>query len=1119
MQNNSEVKTKEVEDHRRNFKFSNKTSVTACNDSFNAKTSNVISICETCGKCVFNANHDLCVLNYIIGVNSRTKKPTAVHISTRKPKQTVNQSVATPHRRTVASESIIQKPRSTLRKLYEHVSKTCSWWYTKITPPGYKWVPKYKTRNVKPDVSVHLGNEYRTTNILESKTVRGSTLSNTPLSSNSFALRIINSCILERSAAAILGYGDLVQVNITIKRVYYVEGLYHNLFSVDQFCDADLEVAFRKSTCYVHDLKGIDLHIGSRGTDLYSITLQETTSPNPICLMAKASSSQAWLWHHRLSHLKFDTINLLSKNDIVNGLPKLKFVKDHLCSSCELGKAKRKSFKTKTTPSSKGQLQLLHMDLCGPMMIEIINGKKYVLTTTLEYDNLSLDSQSRANVPLADETVTKLLNELVMLFSLMFDEYLNGATSVVSMSFVVPTADASDKLQTRRQLEIDDEMCMFSLTVSRTEPKNIKEAMTDHASIEATQEELHQFERLEAKEINFKESFTPVAWLEAPDGFVDPHNPDKVYHLKKALYGLKQALRAWYDQLSNFLVSKGFSKGSIDPTLFITKHEEDILLVQIYVDDIIFRSTNPKLSKKFEKLMHNKFEMSMMRELKFFLGIWMYQSLRGIFINQAKYTQEILKKHGMTSCDSIGTLMATKPLDVNLSGTPVHQRNNRSMVRLLMYLIESRPDIVHATCYYARYKARPTEKHLNEDTGFELTTFSYSDHASCLDTRKSTSGAKAEYVSLSACCAQVLWMRTHLTDYGFYFDKIPMYCDSKVKRGIVELFFIGTKYQLADLFTKILSEDRFKYLVKRLVTLDCNPDPNVTGECTFQCAYSKIEEKSSIMNIEKYFKRETPCTSTSDDVTKQATKEKPKQLIDVIDLNNLPWDPVNRPRISQYNVNQRDDIRRKYWNRGPCQPSGHDFKRTIIGKAYCLCCYLFRDDFGRQGGNKASIKKGLMVERRQKEVKVMMEQAICVVNSMLVVVAVARKHLGVVNFFDKLALMTNVVCASCKRKDILIDSEKERVEKTIGNGEVETERGKNQELSLIRAGDTRWNSHYKIIFRLIDLLPSVIRHAGIPLENMRFIVKSSGDLSTDTIWLGMSFLTYVGVGCVISARK
>ncbi|GJW14843.1 retrovirus-related pol polyprotein from transposon TNT 1-94 [Tanacetum coccineum] len=208
------------------------------------------------------------------------------------------------------------------------------------------------TGNVQQNASLPLGTISRTSNILKSKTLRGSTLSNTPLSSNSFVAHRDNhihrrlwmlkahdgesqasSNFVEKflgtvrfgndQFAPIIRYGDMVQGNITIKRVYYVKELNHNLFSVDQFCDADLEVAFQKSTCYVHDLKGNDLLTGSRSTDLYSITLQDTTSPNPICLMAKASSSQAWLWHRRLSHLNFDTINLLSKNDIVTGLPKL----------------------------------------------------------------------------------------------------------------------------------------------------------------------------------------------------------------------------------------------------------------------------------------------------------------------------------------------------------------------------------------------------------------------------------------------------------------------------------------------------------------------------------------------------------------------------------------------------------------------------------------------------------------------------------------------------------------------------------------------------------------------------------------------------------------------------
>ncbi|GJX22920.1 retrovirus-related pol polyprotein from transposon TNT 1-94 [Tanacetum coccineum] len=194
-----------------------------------------------------------------------------------------------------------------------------------------------------------------------------------------------------------------------------------------------------------------------------------------------------------------------------------------------------------------------------------------------------------------------------------------------------------------------------------------------------------------------------------------------------------------------------------DYTLFTIRYGEDILLVQIYVGDIIFRFTNPKYSKKFEKLMHDRFDMSLMGKMKFFLGLQIHQTPRGIFINQSKYALDILKRHGMENCDSIGTPMGTSPkLDANLSGTPVDQTNYKSMIGSLMYLTSSRPDLVQAVCYCARYQAGPTEKHLNEgkrilrylkktihmglwylkDSGFELTAFSNADHACCLDTCK-----------------------------------------------------------------------------------------------------------------------------------------------------------------------------------------------------------------------------------------------------------------------------------------------------------------------------------------------------------------------------------------------
>ncbi|GKC43095.1 hypothetical protein Tco_1060817 [Tanacetum coccineum] len=241
-----------------------------------------------------NQNRSPSLIRAVLADKTReTSQPMVVPISTREPKRNVNQPVATSHKKIVAQDSTVKKPRYTTRKLYEQVSKTCSWWYPKFTSPGYKWKPKSIIGNVNLNSSMPLGNENRNANISEHMTPRCSTISNTLLSSNSFVARTVK--FGNDQIAPILGYGDLVQGTITIKRVYYVKGLNHNLFSVGQFCDANLEVAFRKSTCYIRDLKGNDLLTGSRGTDLYSITLQDTPTPNPICLMAKATSSQAWL--------------------------------------------------------------------------------------------------------------------------------------------------------------------------------------------------------------------------------------------------------------------------------------------------------------------------------------------------------------------------------------------------------------------------------------------------------------------------------------------------------------------------------------------------------------------------------------------------------------------------------------------------------------------------------------------------------------------------------------------------------------------------------------------------------------------------------------------------------
>nr|GEV96407.1 hypothetical protein [Tanacetum cinerariifolium] len=614
-----------IEDHRRSVKLSkNKMSVTACNDSLNAKTLNVKYVSAMCDKCVLIDKHDMCVLKY----------------------------VAKPIKRTVALESN-KKVRNFTRKLYEPVSKTCRWWYPKFTPSGYKWKPKSGKQNVNSNlIEIVLF-------IVDSGCSKYMT-GNLKLLINFMEKFLETIKFGNDQIVPILGYRDLVQGAVTIKRVYYVEGLNHNLFSIGQFCDADLEVAFRKSTCFIRDLKGNDLLTGSRGTDLYSITLQDINCPNLICLMAKETSSQAWLWHRCLSHLNFDTINLLSKNDIVIGLPKLKFFKDHLCSSCINGKRyvlvivddysrytwthflrskdetpevlinflrlvqRGLQAQVRVVQTDKGTEflnQTLHADgenldkmkekgdeciFVGystqsrayrvfnkrtRMIMESIHVNFDELpqmasdqlssdpapecqTMALNHDSLSPAIQCQANVPQADRTVT-MSNELDLLFSLMFDELLNGSSKIVSKSFAVSAADASNQRQhhttplnnhttpaptyvefinifstpvqdqgetssrhvdssnmntfyqrypsehrwtkdhpleqvirnpsksvrTRRQLESDAEMCMFAFTVSRTELKNIKEAMADSAWIESIQVELHQFDRLDVWEL------------------------------------------------------------------------------------------------------------------------------------------------------------------------------------------------------------------------------------------------------------------------------------------------------------------------------------------------------------------------------------------------------------------------------------------------------------------------------------------------------------------------------------------------------------------------------------------------------------------------------------------
>ncbi|GJS76478.1 putative ribonuclease H-like domain-containing protein [Tanacetum coccineum] len=224
-----------------------------------------------------------------------------------------------------------------------------------------------------------------------------------------------------------------------------------------------------------------------------------------------------------------------------------------------------------------------------------------------------------------------------------------------------------------------------------------------------------------------------------PSGFEDPDFLDRVYKVKKALYGPHQALRAWYETFSTYMLDNRFQKGKIDKTLFIKRHKGDILLVQVYVDDIIFGSTKKELCKAFEKWMLEKFQMSSMGELTFFLGLQVQQKKNGIFISQDKYIVKILKKFRFTEVKTASTPMKTQnPLLKDEDGKEVDVHMYRSMIGSLMYLTSSRPDIMFAVCVCARYQVNPKVSHLHAVKRI------FSDYARASLDRKSTTGGKAK---------------------------------------------------------------------------------------------------------------------------------------------------------------------------------------------------------------------------------------------------------------------------------------------------------------------------------------------------------------------------------------
>nr|GEV71944.1 copia protein [Tanacetum cinerariifolium] len=414
---------------------------------------------------------------------------------------------------------------------------------------------------------------------------------------------------------AIMGYGDYVIDDSVISRVYYVEGHGHNLLFVGQFYDSDLEVAFRKHSCYVTDTDGVELIKGSRGSNLYTISVKDMPKSSPICLLSKSSKNKSWLWHRRLNHLIFSTINDLARKDLVRGLPRLKFEKDHLCSACQLGKCKKHTHKPKAKNTIMEALHTLHMDLYGPIEdlgklqpttdIGIFVGyepsRKGPAPLFLTSGQISLGIVPNS-VP-ATPYVPPINKESEILFQLMFDEYLKPphVERPISPAIVVqvPVISADHvmiiALKWIYKVKLDEygdvlksKARLVAKGYRQEERIDFEESSAPVVRIEAIRifivnaaSKNMTINQMDVKTTFLNGDLKEEVYISQPEGFVDIDHPTHVYRLKKALYGLKQAPRAWYDTLSRFLLDNKFSKGEVDPTLFTQKIGKHILLVQI----------------------------------------------------------------------------------------------------------------------------------------------------------------------------------------------------------------------------------------------------------------------------------------------------------------------------------------------------------------------------------------------------------------------------------------------------------------------------------------------------------------------------------------------------------
>ncbi|GJW13431.1 retrovirus-related pol polyprotein from transposon TNT 1-94 [Tanacetum coccineum] len=421
------------------------------------------------------------------------------------------------------------------------------------------------------------------------------------------------------------------------------------------------------------------------------------------------------LWHMRLSHTNMHLIQLLASKELVRNLPKLKF-DQHFCDACKMGKQAHASHKAKNIVATTRFLELLHMDLFGPSAIQSSKRNHYTLVIV---DDYSMYTCTRF---LKDKT--EALNQFEILSRKIQNQFIANYIwelvqqpknkTIIGTKWVFRNKLDENGVVSRNKARL------VAQGYNQQEGIDYDETYAPVARLESIRILLAYACALDFKlfQMDVKSAFlngfiNEEVYVAQPPGFINFEKPDHVYKLKKALYGLKQAPKAWYDRLKAFLIKHEYKIGMVDNTLFTKKKGSNLIIVQIYVDDIIFGSTCQDMCDEFAKIMHDEFEMSMMGELNFFLGLQIKQMEDGIFFNQSKYIKEMLKKFGLEDSKPMKTPMSSDTkLTKDEECESVDSTKYRGMIGSLLYLTASRPDIMFSVCLCARFQEAPKTSHL-----------------------------------------------------------------------------------------------------------------------------------------------------------------------------------------------------------------------------------------------------------------------------------------------------------------------------------------------------------------------------------------------------------------------